>query len=50
MSAGVASLRMRVWDGVVMVTGTLKGEDDIVAMRLWRVGRSEVGFYDTFRP
>lgn len=31
MSAGVASLRMRVWDGLVRVRGGLKGDDAIVA-------------------
>ena len=33
MSAGVPSLRMRVWDGVVRLRGGLKGEGAIVAAR-----------------
>lgn len=35
MSAGVPSLRMMVWDGVVRVIGGLKGGGAIADVQLW---------------
>lgn len=37
ISAGVASLSMRLWEGVVRVMGWLKREETIVAVS-WGVG------------